>query len=245
MGEYFHFGEKIKGYSVRVLNEREVRAGAGILFFFAIIAFMNSWLKGNFYYTKIFVIAFLIDFIIRVLINPRYSPSLILGRFIVSNQEVEYVGASQKRFAWALGLILAIIMLYVLVMKNIIGPVNLIICVTCLLLLFFETAFGICIGCKIYNLFPGKEAKLCPGGVCKPIKKENIQKINFVQMIIVLLFIVMIISIFFYYSIKTKTQVVNGDISTQNISNSSDCQAPDWAVAMGHGDLWKLHHGCS
>jgi len=48
---------------VRVLNEREVRAGAVILFFFALIAFMNAWLTGNFYITKVFVIAFLIFFI--------------------------------------------------------------------------------------------------------------------------------------------------------------------------------------
>ena len=59
----FEFWEKIKGFDVRVLNEREVRAGAVILFFFALIAFMNAWLTGNFYITKVFVIAFLIFFI--------------------------------------------------------------------------------------------------------------------------------------------------------------------------------------
>jgi hypothetical protein len=33
-------------------------------------------------------------------------------------------------------------------------------------LLFFETAFGICIGCWIYNrIYPG-QAALCPGGAC-------------------------------------------------------------------------------
>jgi hypothetical protein len=27
-------------------------------------------------------------------------------------------------------------------------------------------------------------------------------------------------------------------------SNSTNCTPPDWAVAIGHGDLWKLHNGC-
>jgi hypothetical protein len=36
--------------------------------------------------------------LIRVYINPKYSPLLILGGFIVRNQKPEYVGAKQKKF---------------------------------------------------------------------------------------------------------------------------------------------------
>ena len=100
----FYFGEKIKEFDVRVLNEREVRASAGILFCFAMIAFMNAWLIGNFNILKIFIITFLIDFFIRIFINPKYSPSIILGRIMVRNQKPEYVGAPQKRCAWGIGL---------------------------------------------------------------------------------------------------------------------------------------------
>ena len=75
----FGFGEKIEGYEVPVLNEREVWAAAGILFFFALMFFINSWLMGNFRLTQIFVVAFLIDFTIRIFINPRFAPSMILG----------------------------------------------------------------------------------------------------------------------------------------------------------------------
>jgi len=39
--------------------------------------------------------------------------------------------------------------------------------VRCLLLLFFETAFGICIGCNVCNLFNREQARLCPGGACE------------------------------------------------------------------------------
>ena len=175
MKKIFNFGEELKDFDVKVLNEREIRASAGILFLFAIISFMNSWLTGNFYFTKIFVIAFLIDFFIRVFINPYYSPTLILGRFFTKNQKPEYVGAPQKRFAWTIGFILAITMFFLLVINNVIGPFNLFICLSCLLLLFFESVFGICLACKVYNLFHKEQAKLCPGGVCDTFKKEKIQ----------------------------------------------------------------------
>jgi hypothetical protein len=102
MSDIIRFGEIVPGYEIPVLNEREVRAAAGILFFFALLSFMNSWLMGNFRLTRIFVIAFLIDFTIRIFINPKYSPSMILGRIAVRKQVPEWAGAPQKRFAWAI-----------------------------------------------------------------------------------------------------------------------------------------------
>jgi len=254
----FKFGEKVKGFDVLVLNEREARAGAGILFFLAITSFLNAWLVGDFYLTKIFDVIFLIDFSIRVFVNPKFSPSLILGRFIVSNQEPEYVGASQKRFAWFLGLCLAVIMFFVLIVNNIIGPINLIICLICLLLLLFETAFGICLGCKMYNFFKGTKATLCPGGVCEPRKKEAIQQTNIQQWLIVILFALSIYYVANSSIIKNnnKTQI----IPNQNIENASniknetnkdlinpttdDCKVPNWAIEIGHEEKWKLHHNC-
>jgi hypothetical protein len=162
----FQFGERIPGYSVAVFNERAVRAAAGILFFFAMVTFMNAMLLGNFQPTRVFVVAFLIDFTLRIFVNPKFSPSLILGQWIVRKQEPEYVGAPQKRFAWAIGFILAMLMLYMIVIKGLIGPINMLVCGTCLLLLFFESAFGICIGCKLYDRFSKNKVELCPGNVC-------------------------------------------------------------------------------
>ncbi|MFT4303989.1 MAG: DUF4395 domain-containing protein [Candidatus Woesearchaeota archaeon] len=194
----FYFGEKVRGYDVPVLNEREARAGAGIMFLFASIAFFNALLLANFYYIKLVVIAFLIDFFIRVMVNPKYAPSLIIGRLIVSNQKPEYTGAPQKRFAWSIGLVLATIMFYFIVLQNLRGPINLAICLLCLTLLFFETAFGICIGCKMYNFFTKKSAKHCPGGVCELNVKEPIQKTNFIQIIVALVVIGLLIAIHYF-----------------------------------------------
>lgn len=250
MSRVFSFGERIDGYEVDVLNEREVRASAGILFFFALISFMNAWLTGNFQPTRIFVVAFLVDFAIRVLVNPRYSPSLVLGRFAVRNQEPEYVGARQKRFAWSIGLALAITMLFLVVINRVIGPINLIICSTCLLLLFFESAFGICIACKIYNLFHQEKAKLCPGAACTVFVRHESQKIGAVQMAVVVLFFAAITAV--AKSLPTEKPAVGAKTdsptavagSSSDTASGGDCTPPDWAVKMGHAEMWKLHHNC-
>lgn len=80
MNNVFSFGERFDGYDIAVLNERAVRAGAGSLFLFAIVSFMNAWLTGNFQPTRVFVVAFLVDFTVRIFVNPRYAPSLIIGQ---------------------------------------------------------------------------------------------------------------------------------------------------------------------
>lgn len=72
MSAVLRFGEPHEGFGVPVLDEREVRAGAGILFLLALIAFMTSWLVGNFHYTRVFVAAFLVDLILRVAIIPAF-----------------------------------------------------------------------------------------------------------------------------------------------------------------------------
>ncbi|HIO92558.1 MAG TPA: DUF4395 domain-containing protein [Leucothrix mucor] len=237
MSSIFSFGEKITEYEIKVLNEREVRASAGILFLFAMISFLNSWLIGDFTITKVFVVIFLVDFSIRVLINPKYSPTLIIARFFVRNQDVEYVGAPQKRFAWSIGLVLAIIMFYLIVLNNIIGPFNLLVCLICLTLLFFEAAFGICLGCKIYTLFHRQKAELCPGNTCAVKDRVAIQKINIFQYLLVPLFLGLIFLV-------SSSSFIHGEKTSTASDKVEDCAAPDWAIAMGHEAKWKLHNGC-
>ena len=117
----FNFGEDIKGYEVKVLNEREIRGAAGILFLFGIIGFLNSFITGNFILTKTFIVLFILDFSIRLFINPKFSPSIITSKIFLKKQEPEYVGAIQKKFAWWLGLILALMAFISLDIINYIG----------------------------------------------------------------------------------------------------------------------------
>ncbi|MBP1648155.1 MAG: hypothetical protein H6Q30_1600 [Bacteroidetes bacterium] len=198
MSDIVRFGESVEGYSVPVLNEREIRAAAGLLFLVLVQALMLVLFKSNFLLIKYFVVFFLTDFIVRVFVNPRFSPTLIAGRLIVGNQVPEYVGAAPKKFAWTVGLVLALIMFIFLVVVNSYSPITGLICLICLVFLFFESAFGICLGCKFYPLFFKEKSQHCPGGTCNVNVKQDIQKTSWTQRFILIGFAVYIfLSVFF------------------------------------------------
>lgn len=248
MASFLQFGEDHPDYSVRVLNEREARGAAGIMFLFAMIAFMTAWFKGDFTPTKLTIVAFFIDFFIRVLINSRYSPTLIMARWMVNNQTAEYVGAPQKRFAWSIGLVLATFMMFLVVINDVRGPINMITCLVCLILLFFESAFGICVGCKMYNLFNKEKAQLCPGNVCEIKDRESIQIVTLAQALIAMGYVALLL--FLSPVLDTaRSQVSSKDPATQASPASSAeeerCRVPEFAKKMGHEEKWKLHNGCS
>jgi len=161
---------------------------------FAMVSFLNSYLLRDFAFTKIFVTVFMVDFFIRIFINPKYAPSLIFGRIFVQNQTPEYVGAPQKKFAWYIGFILSMIMFFMIVIFEIMTPIKIIICLLCLALLFSESAFGICLGCIVYHWIYKKSPNYCPGNVCEIIQKEEIQKISKLQLVIVSIFLLTLIS---------------------------------------------------
>jgi len=193
MKKIIRFGEDVEGYNIPVLNEREIRAAAGMLFLATFTSLLLILLKGNFVPIKYVITFFLADFLIRVLINPRYSPTLILARLIVRNQTPEYVGAAQKKFAWIIGVVLAGTMFVFFIFVNAYSPITGIICLICLIFLFFESAFGICLGCKFYPLFFKDKVQYCPGEVCDVKQKQDIQKTSVSQLLILLAFIAFII----------------------------------------------------
>lgn len=192
MKKIINFGERVEGYDIPVLNEREIRAAAGMLFLLMFISIQNAASRGDFVLLKYAVVGFLVDMIIRVFINPKFAPTLILGRFFVRNQTPEYVGAQQKKFAWIIGLILAITMFSLLVVVNSYSPITGLSCFICLIFLFFESVFGICLGCKVYSLVYKEKAQYCPGEVCDVKARQDIQKISWIQILIVLAFVVFI-----------------------------------------------------
>lgn len=189
MNKIINFGETVENYNIPVLNEREIRASAGILFLATFLSLMFIIFKENFIPIKYVITLFLADFIIRVLISPKYSPTLIISRLIVSRQNPEYVGAAQKKFAWTIGIILSGIMFTLMVVVNSYSIITGLICLICLVFLFFESAFGICLGCLFYPLFFKDKVQYCPGEVCDVKNKQDIQKTSFTQIGIVLVFI--------------------------------------------------------
>ena len=183
------FGEEVEGYNIPVLNEREIRAAAGILFLATFTSLMFILFQGNFIPIKYVISFFLSDFLIRVFINPRFSPTLIFARLIVQNQTPEYVGAAQKKFAWIIGVILSATMFIFFIIINAYSLITGIICLICLIFLFFESVFGICLGCLFYPLFFKEKIQLCPGEVCEVKEKQSIQKTSKSQILTLLVFI--------------------------------------------------------
>jgi hypothetical protein len=200
MSKIIQFGENVEGYDIPVLNEREIRAGAGLLFVLMLVAILSAILINSFTLLKYAVTIFLADILIRVLINPRFAPSLIIGRWIVRNQTPEYVGAAQKKFAWIIGIVLAGVMFALQVVVNSFSPITGMICLICLIFLFFETSFGICIGCKVYSLIYKDKAQYCPGEICEVKDRQEIQRTSPAQLFIVLAFVAYIVSLVFVFN---------------------------------------------
>ncbi len=149
------FGENVEGINYKVLDERRIRANAGIMFLLGLIAFVNGFVLQRFEVIPYISGFLLLNFMIAVFINPKYAPTYALAWIFVRKQSKLWVGAVQKRFAWSLGIALSLV-IFVLSIPlqtdiNYFDPVCLL-CVACLFLLFFESAFGICIGCKLYFL---------------------------------------------------------------------------------------------
>lgn len=183
MPQSLRFGEDVPGYGIPVLNEREIRAAAGLFFLATLVSFLVILFTGNFVPVKYVLTVFFLDFIVRVFISPRLAPSLVIGRFIVGRQTPEYVGAAQKKFAWVIGLALSATMFTFLVIVNAYSLITGLTCLVCLVFLYFESSFGICLGCKVYALFYRRQAQYCPGEVCK--NKQPIQRTSASQWLMV------------------------------------------------------------
>lgn len=192
MKKLIQFGETVEGYEIPVLNEREIRAAAGILFVATYTSLLFILFNGNFIPVKYVITFFLLDLLVRVFISPRYSPALIIGRLIVRNQNPEYVGAAQKKFAWTIGIFLSAIMFTMFIIINAYSPITGIICLICLLFTFFEAAFGICLGCVFYKLFNKKKVQYCPGEICDVNSRQKIQETSVSQLLVLGLFFILL-----------------------------------------------------
>ena len=182
----WEYGAKVPGYDVRVINEREARAAAGILGMLGMIVIFVGIGFNHTIVARVYLAFLFLDFTARV-ISPNYAPSLLLGKFFVQNQKPEYVSGLQKRFAWTLGWFISLPMVWWFVIHWDITFYKVLICVLCLLFTFLESAFSICVGCKFYKFFTKLDPVHCPGGVCEVRTKEPIQMFNPVQKVIAVL----------------------------------------------------------
>jgi len=170
------FGKYVDGINYKVLDERQVRGSSGIMFLFGLAALVNGF-SGN-YSVIPYISGFLLfSFLVAVFINPKYSPTMLLASVFVRKQTPLYIGAVQKRFAWSLGIALSgaifVLSIFLLTDATYFEPLCQL-CIICLILLYLETAFGICVGCKLYFLSikmkllkEPKEKPNCMGDACE------------------------------------------------------------------------------
>ncbi|MDX9724291.1 MAG: DUF4395 domain-containing protein [Myxococcota bacterium] len=174
---FFQFGDDT-GLPYKTVDERVMRASAGIMLALGIIASINGFILRNYLAVSIIAGFLMLNFLIGLLLNLRYAPTFILAKAVVGKQTPLPVGAIQKRFAWSLGLALSVLIFSLSLGLVFSGgaffqPVCML-CVICLALLYLETAFGICVGCKLYplaiklGLLREPEVRPnCMGGVCE------------------------------------------------------------------------------
>ena len=147
-----------------------MRASAGIMFLFGLFASINGFILSKYEIIPYIIGGLVLNFTIGLFINPKYSPSVILASILGRRQSPQPIGAVQKKFAWSLGLAMTstifLLSLYLQNDKSYFEPVCML-CIICLLLMYLETAFGICVGCKLYQF--AVAIKLLP----KPKEKPN------------------------------------------------------------------------
>ena len=204
------YGANVPGYAVGVINEREARAAAGILGMLGTIVIFIGIGFNHIIVAKVYLTFMWFDFLARV-VNPNYSPSLLLGKFVVRNQVPEYVGAMQKRFAWSIGWMISFPMVYWFVLNWDITFYKVMLCVLCITLMFLESAFSICLGCKLYKFIIREDPQHCPGGVCEIRQKEPIQMFNPMQKFIAALTIVGLVVGVYLFLAKTESKTFFGD----------------------------------
>ena len=115
------------------------------------------------------------------------------------------------------------------------------------MLLLFETAFGICVGCKLYNLFNKEKAQLCPGNVCEIKDCEPIQMLAWHQALIAAVYVGLLLVLSpMLASTTPQTRSIEPSVPSSSASPAEEerCRVPEFAKKIGHEEKWKLHNNC-
>jgi hypothetical protein len=174
------FGERIPGLTrdgralrAPVVNERVVRAAAGITLVIGAVAFSYAYFAREYVPLQAAASLFCIEFAARVTSGIRHSPIGLVARGMTRGQPPVWVSAKPKRFAWTLGLVMATAMTAI-TNSGIRGYLPRTICLICLTLMWMESALGVCLGCRIYAALAARgwmardaEIEVCADGACR------------------------------------------------------------------------------
>lgn len=161
-----------------VVDENEVRAAAGLTLVIGAVAFAYAYFAKQYLPLQIAATLFFVEFLVRVALGLRSSPIGLVARALTRRREADWVSAKPKRFAWTLGLGMALAMT-VITNVGIRGTLPRTMCLICLSLMWMESVLGVCLGCVIYAqlrrrelIRPDPEIEVCADGVCEPVARQ-------------------------------------------------------------------------
>ena len=177
---YLTAGETIEGLTVdgkrvraAVVNEHQVRAAAGLTMATGAVAFVYAYFEKRYLPLQVVSTIFFVEFAIRVTAGLKYSPAGIIAGWMTRRVPPDWVSAKPKRFAWTLGMTMSGAMM-IITNSGIRGWLPRSICLVCLVLMWFESVLGLCLGCEIHGLLVRRglvqkdEAfEICAHGACE------------------------------------------------------------------------------
>ncbi len=149
------FGEFDASRGFKTVDERVMRGSAGIMLALAMIALVNGFVLDAYIVIPWISGFFVLNFLIGILVDPKLSPTVALSTLLVRKQAASPIGALPKQFAWSLGLVLStsiFVMSLFLLTDDAWFSVVCQLCIICVALLYLETAFAICVGCKLHKV---------------------------------------------------------------------------------------------
>jgi hypothetical protein len=176
----WRYGQQVAGLVVNdaelhagVFNENQVRAAAGLTMVIGAVAFCYAYFTHLYIPLQAVASFFFIEFLIRVAMGIQYSPIGIVSHALTRRNPPEWVSAKPKRFAWTLGLGMALAMT-VITNVGIRGYLPRTMCLVCLTLMWLESSLGLCLGCEFHALMVRRgwttkdpEFEVCANGVCE------------------------------------------------------------------------------
>lgn len=166
------FGELIANKPYKVVDENVMRLNAFLIFLVAAASFMVGFGLRKFEVLPYLVGFVWLNFVMGLVINLNYSPTIFIARLILGKEIKNPIGAVQKKFAWGLGLFLSsVILILSLFLVTNPGLFNMVcmLCMMCLGITFAEAAYKKCVGCEMYRY--AQEFKLISSP--KPEEKPN------------------------------------------------------------------------
>ena len=142
------------------------------------VAFSYAYFAKQYVPLQITASLFFVEFLIRVTAGLRYSPFGVIARTITRGRSPEWTSAQPKRFAWTLGLGMALAMT-VITNSGIRGTLPRTMCLICLTLMWMESVLGVCLGCKIHNLIVQRGwthlhgIEVCADGACEQPRQPS------------------------------------------------------------------------